>query len=289
MGDPTELACDTSNLRSVYVASSAGYVSRAEPRKLIFVDHRWGSNQPSLRPLSADGDFGAAHPQALSPGDVLYVGNNKCTVTSVDHSGSKTTAAASRSGSDVAAVQGGGYGAVMCEEVLQATSHSTATAIAVNEPVQIVLSGSTQSCHASDYRALRFQVQDSSRSSQSLVDVTEANTAGDNRKVRNAVDTGASFLDTGDISIGDRVMIEINTGKYETRTIDSIDAANTYFTVSKGFTAAHADKRMWIVGKGSKSQQTCAGRGLCDDTVGQCVCFRGYTKQACEEQSALAA
>lgn len=288
-GDPTELVCKTSNLHSVYVASSGGYVSRSSPRTVSFIDHRFGSNQPSLRPLSADGSLGDSHPEALARGDVIYVGNNKCVIASVEHSGHRTTGAANRGGADVANIQGGGLGSVTCTEDLQPTSHSTADAIAVNEPVLIEIQGASQSCMASDYRALRFQVQDSSRANQATVSVSQANVAGDNRKVANSADSSAAFLDLGDISIGDRVMIETAAGKYETRTIDSIDTGNTYFTVSSGFSAAHSAKRIWVVGKGSKSQHECAGRGLCDDTTGDCVCFRGYTKQACEEQSALAA
>jgi hypothetical protein len=107
-----------------------------------------------------------------------------------------------------------------------------------------------------------------------------------------AVATGIALIDSDTVSIGDRVMLEVSTGVYETRTIDSIASDYTHFTVSKGFSSAVSTTtyyRMWVVGKGSKPHSECSDRGLCDDTLGECVCFRGYTKEACEEQSALAA
>ena len=100
------------------------------------------------------------------------------------------------------------------------------------------------------------------------------------------------LVDYGDISVGDRVMLAVGSGLYETRTIDSIATNYKSFTVSKAFSARVTttdNYMMYVVGKGSKTHTECSGRGLCDDAAGQCACFKGYTKQACSEQSALAA
>jgi hypothetical protein len=284
-GDPSELVCDNSGLRAVYVASSAGYVSRDEPQIVKFVDHTFGSNQPTLKALSVVGGHEEGHPEALSNGDVLFVGEQKCTVTEVDSSGDSMISIYDKTVSRVGVI-----GWVKCAETLVAGPASTDTAIAVNQPVEIIIGGATTSCHSTDMRALRWQGE-TDRSLTTMASITTDN--GQSRKVT-AATPNKPFLDYGDLSIGDRVMVAVGGGLYETRTIDSIAADYTYFTVSKAFsaavsTAAADNYAVYIVGKGSKSHTECSGRGLCDDTLGECACFRGYTDAACSEQSALAA
>ena len=117
-------------------------------------------------------------------------------------------------------------------------------------------------------------------------------TNGAMRKVEAITPAKYELVDTGSITIGDRVMIALGNGLYETRTIDSIDAGFQSFTVQKAFSSSVITTtayKMYIVGRGSKSHTECAGRGLCDDSVGECQCFKGYTQAACQEQSALAA
>merc|ERR1712167_255029 len=70
-GDPTEFVCDNSGLRTSYIASSAGYVSRSEPQTVRFVDASYGSSQPALKPLSVFGGTPAGSPSALTAGGVL--------------------------------------------------------------------------------------------------------------------------------------------------------------------------------------------------------------------------
>jgi hypothetical protein len=284
-GDPSELVCDNSGLRAVYVASSAGYVSRDEPQIVKFVDHTFGSNQPTLKALSVVGGHQEGHPEALSNGDVLYVGEHQCTIIEVDSSGDTMVSIYDKTVSRIGVI-----GWVKCAETLLAGSASTDTAIAVNEAVEIVIGGATTSCHSTDMRALRWQGE-TDRSMTTLASVTTDN--GESRKVT-AATPNKPLLDYGDISIGDRVMLAVGGGLFETRTIDSIAADYTYFTVSKPFSAAVMTGATWnygvyVVGKGSKSNTECSGRGLCDDSLGECACFRGYTDAACSEQSALAA
>lgn len=284
-GDPTELVCNTEDLRAVYIASSGAYVSREQPRHVSFVDFTYGSNQPALRPLD---QMASSNPEAVAVGDVIYLGSQKCSIIAVDST--VVPDVSQRRGEDQSPFVSG----VTCAESLEANSHSTSTAIFVNEPVEIVIAGATINCAATDYRAIQWQ-NDGALGSDALIKITTAiGGAGDNRKVvaGMAVATGIALIDSDTVSIGDRVMLEVSTGVYETRTIDSIASDYTHFTVSKGFSSAVSTTtyyRMWVVGKGSKPHSECSDRGLCDDTLGECVCFRGYTKEACEEQSALAA
>jgi hypothetical protein len=288
-GDPTEFVCDNSGLRTSYIASSAGYVSRSEPQTVRFVDASYGSSQPALKPLSVFGGTPAGSPSALTAGDVLYVGSNKCTITAVFGRGGVTNDdfAQSAGSEDTNAVMGDEISGVTCAETLTADAHSSSDAIAVNEPVEIQIGGATTSCYATDMRAIRFQNGDPA--TQSSVKIATINSV--NRKVTHKTASNP-LVDYGDISVGDRVMLAVGSGLYETRTIDSIATDYKSFTVSKAFSArvTTTDNYMlYVVGKGSKTHTECSGRGLCDDAAGQCACFKGYTKQACSEQSALAA
>ena len=41
-------------------------------------------------------------------------------------------------------------------------------------------------------------------------------------------------------------------------------------------------------GAGTTEASECSGRGLCDDSSGECQCFKGYTGVDCSIQNALA-
>merc|ERR1711865_416650 len=150
--------------------------------------------------------------------------------------------------------------------------------------VEIVIGGATTSCTATDMRPLQWQ--------NTGLDSTVANTAEDSTSVNvvlsnnamrkvEAITAGTALVDFNDVSIGDRVMLALGGGLYDTRTIDSIAADYTSFTVQKAFSSSVITTtayKMYIV-----------GRGPCDDAAGECQCFKGYTQAACQEQSALAA
>merc|ERR1712006_34299 len=94
------------------------------------------------------------------------------------------------------------------------------------------IGGATTSCYATDMRAIRFQNGDPA--TQSSVKIATINSV--NRKVTHATDSNP-LVDYGDISVGDRVMLAVGSGLYETRTIDSIATDYKSFTVSKAFSA----------------------------------------------------
>ena len=107
--------------------------------------------------------------------------------------------------------------------------------------VEIVIGGATTSCTATDMRPLQWQ--------NTGLDSTVANTAEDSTSVNvvlsnnamrkvEAITAGTAFVDFNDVSIGDRVMLALGGGLYETRTIDSIAADYTSFTVQKAFSSS---------------------------------------------------
>ena len=281
-GDQSELVCGTSDLRAVYVASSAGYVSASEPQTVQFVDHTYGSSQPTPRALAIFGGHAASHPEALSIGDVIYVGEQACHITGVDGTGASTAnaaAVAEHNSADASHIDGDAIAYVTCAETLTATNLAA---------VEIVINGATTSCTSTDMRPLQWQ----NANEEDAFAVNVVLTNGAMRKVEAITPAKYELVDTGSITIGDRVMIALGNGLYETRTIDSIDAGFQSFTVQKAFSSSVITTtayKMYIVGRGSKSHTECAGRGLCDDSVGECQCFKGYTQAACQEQSALAA
>merc|ERR1712100_180511 len=138
----------------------------------------YGSSQPALKPLSVFGGTPAGSPSALTAGDVLYVGSNKCTITAVFGRGGVTNDdfAQSAGSEDTNAVMGDEISGVTCAETLTADAHSSSDAIAVNEPVEIQIGGATTSCYATDMRAIRFQNGDpATQSSVKIATINNAN------------------------------------------------------------------------------------------------------------------
>jgi len=136
----------------------------------------------------------------------------------------------------------------------------------------------------------------------------------DNRRVT-MVSTKAShnaaLMDSREVEIGDRIRFTKTVGSasdtevWETRTVDSVTysvaldttGSNTYtlfdgmvhqFTVTEAFSAAHGKSAVYNDGSGTMESQVCSGRGLCDESTGECACFAGYTDVDCSVQNALA-
>ena len=80
-GDLPDLVCNTDGLRSVYRLANAAYVSRDEPDRVHFVKTTAGSAQPAFEPLK---ESDLRHPAALTAGDTIYVGEQRCDIVSTD-------------------------------------------------------------------------------------------------------------------------------------------------------------------------------------------------------------
>jgi hypothetical protein len=136
----------------------------------------------------------------------------------------------------------------------------------------------------------------------------------DNRRVTMSSALGlsnAALMDSREVEIGDRIRFTKTAGSagtpevWETRTVDSVTysvaldttGSNTYtlfdgmvhqFTVTEAFSAAHGKSAVYNDGSGTMESQVCSGRGLCDESTGECACFAGYTDVDCSVQNALA-
>merc|ERR1719359_1265610 len=135
------------NLRSVYRMAEAAYVSRDEPDRVYFVDTRQGSAQPAYSPV-AQSDL--THPSAITAGDTIYVGEQRCDVVSSDADLTVGLAA------EASVVENYHSTSVVCAQALSENAHSTADAIVTHDPIEVSFEGSTQSCTATDRPALRY-------------------------------------------------------------------------------------------------------------------------------------
>merc|ERR1711871_1616662 len=296
-GDLPDLVCNTDGLRSVYRLSEAAYVSRDEPDRVHFVDTTAGSAQPAFSPLT---QTDLSHPAALTAGDTIYVGEQRCDIVSTDSDLTARLATESSTAENIHTAS------VVCAMALKENAHSTADAIVTHDVVEVLLSGSTQTCASTDRPELRFAADSDTPTGASLcADATACARVldynGANRRVRWSgsadsltYESGIPLMDTNDLTVGDRVSIRtVNDHTYETRTVDYMnfngEAGDNYFTVSQPFTAAHKEARIHLNYKGTQSSQECSGRGLCDGSSADCQCFKGYTGVACEIQNALAA
>merc|ERR1712054_647129 len=212
-GDLPDMTCNTDNLRSVYRMDQAAYVTRDEPDRVWFVDTKQGSAQPAY---SAVEQADTTHPSAITAGDTIYVGEQRCDVISSDAELSAKYHSAS----------------VVCAQALSENSHSTADAICTHDTIEVLLEGSSQSCTSTDRPALRF-IHDiaSGTSTDQCVDSSACAEVlaynGANRLVRwssgytsplTHLSTN-ELMDNNDLSVNDRVSIRtLNDHTYETRT-----------------------------------------------------------------------
>merc|ERR1711988_804787 len=210
-GDIPDMTCNSDNLRSVYRMDQAAYVSRNEPDRVYFVDTKQGGTQPAY---SAVSQADMRHPSAITAGDTIYVGEQRCDVISSD---SDRTAGLADEGSSVESYHSA---SVVCAQALSENSHSTADAICTHDPIEVSFEGSTQSCTSTD------ECVDSSACAEVLA------YNGANRLVRwsSGYTTPLTHLstnelmDNNDLSVNDRVSIRtLNDHTYETRTVDYIN------------------------------------------------------------------
>merc|ERR1712159_592700 len=142
--------------------------------------------------------------------------------------------------------------------------------------------------------------------------------SADNRRVTLTSGTEAShnaaLMDSREVEIGDRIRFtEPNTGTdsaaevWETRTVDSVtydvkldtgtgsdkytlfDGMVHQFTVTEAFSddMLGSAQAVYNDGSGTMESKVCSGRGLCDESTGECACFAGYTDVDCSVQNAL--
>jgi len=169
-------------------------------------------------------------------------------------------------------------------------------------PVNVIkeIGGVRTTCTVSDLRRLTSTVDscDSVPSSTEQVaacgkySVTSTNTHPDLAKRQvTPTTTGSRLMDEREVEIGDRIRVITTTGNWNTRTVDSVTYTNgevSGFVVSEPYEDTAADKELYNDGAGTTEAKTCSGRGLCDDSSGECQCFKGYSGVDCSQQNALA-
>merc|ERR1712159_732698 len=202
-GDLPDLVCNTDGLRSVYRLSEAAYVSRDEPDRVHFVDTTAGSAQPAFSPLT---QTDLSHPAALTAGDTIYVGDQRCDIVSTDNDLTAGLATESSTAENVHTAS------VVCATALKENAHSTSDAIVTHDPVEVLLSGSTQTCASTDRPELRFAADIAAYTGSDLcadatacAEVLDYN--GANRRVRWSSNwdiqyvSGIPLMDTNDLTV----------------------------------------------------------------------------------------
>merc|ERR1711871_1156690 len=129
-GDLPDLVCNTDGLRSVYRLANAAYVSRDEPDRVHFVKTTAGSAQPAFEPLE---ESDLRHPAALTAGDTIYVGEQRCDIVSTDSDPTARLALETSNAENIHTAS------VVCATALKENSHSTSDAIVTHDPVKSCL------------------------------------------------------------------------------------------------------------------------------------------------------
>merc|ERR1711871_1037235 len=180
------------------------------------------------------------------------------------------------------------------------------------------LSSTTELCTGTDGPTCGKAVVDAG-------DMLDESNNKDNRRITMHSGLGlrnAALMDSREVEIGDRIRLTKTAGAtstaevWETRTVDSVtysvkkdkntdpisqytlfDGMVHHFTVTEAFTRAAATVANELVeapaaiyndGSGTMEAKVCSGRGLCDESTGECTCFAGYTDVDCSVQNALA-
>jgi hypothetical protein len=92
--------------------------------------------------------------------------------------------------------------------------------------------------------------------------------------------TGATFTSSDGVYKVDNNVDNSDTTFYSAYGVPMNQAAQVY-TLTKSHLAYND-------GAGTTEAKSCSGRGLCDDSSGECQCFKGYTGVDCSIQNALA-
>merc|ERR1711871_1390221 len=169
-------------------------------------------------------------------------------------------------------------------------------------PVNVIkeIGGVRTTCTVSDLRRLTSTVDscDSVPSSTKQLaacgefGVTSADAHPDLAKRQvTPTNTGSLLMDEREVEIGDRIRVITSAGNWNTRTVDSVTYTNgevSGFVVSEPYEDLDTGMELYNDGAGTTEAKTCSGRGLCDDSSGECQCFKGYSGVDCSQQNALA-
>lgn len=125
---------------------------------------------------------------------------------------------------------------------------------------------------------------------------------------------GSQLMDEREVEIGDRIRFlagaastqTLQSGKWNTRTVDSVTYGGFHIVKADGSLSFHDNNQVnsfvvsepweansnWVLafndGAGTTEAKSCSGRGICDDSSGECQCFKGYAGVDCSKQNALA-
>jgi len=176
-----------------------------------------------------------------------------------------------------------------------------------SDSVQVAEIGSElATCTVTDIRQLsatKTQCAKADGPACGLVDLSDGSPAlaPTNRVL--TMDASSYLMDPREVDIGDRIRIIKTVGDadnaevWATRTIDSVTYSTEPSTSRTGQVAsfvteyaytALTNKAAYNDGSGTMEAKSCSGRGLCDESTGECACFSGYTDVDCSVQNALA-
>merc|ERR1711871_1473550 len=252
-GDIPELVCNTDNLRSGYRMSEAAYVSRDEPDRVWFVDTAQGSAQPAYSAVKVED---LTHPSAITAGDTIYVGEQRCDVVSSD---ADLTVGLAKEDSKVENYHSA---SVVC-----AHASSCVNVLEYNGQNRLVRWASGHAITHTIYNEL-MDNNDLQTNDRVSIRTMEGHTY-ETRTVDYINMNGPS---------GDNYFTV--SQPFTTAAVDTTVTDNLYAT---------GERSIRLNYKGTTGSAACSARGLCDNKAGDCACFKGYTGQACQIQNALAA
>jgi len=247
---------------------------------------------------------------ALKPGDKIRIGNQVRTVTTV-------SASCSRDASKKCLAAATAHYVMVDADFVEDEFSSHTNIFDAKHTVERLESDSVQvaeigselaTCTVTDIRQLSATKTACGKADGpacGLVDLSDGSPAlaPTNRVL--TMDASSYLMDPREVDIGDRIRVIKTAGTasaaevWETRTIDSVTYSSesaplsrtgqvASFVTEYGYSTNHANAAAYNDGSGTMEAKSCSGRGLCDESTGECACFSGYTDVDCSVQNALA-